>query len=390
VSVTDGTGTPLDGATVEVEMQSHEFGFGTVVDAKQLVDTGSDDNYRRAISKLFNKAVLENRHKWRFWETESDRQYANEATDWLLNQGLEMRGHACIWQKFNEGAIPKDVVKAVTSENGSYVSQRARDHIGAIVSHYRDASEFTEWDVINEPAMFHALIDVIDESTSNPTSPEMVEWYERARRADSDAQLFINEYNILPGADHGQRAAYERIIEYLLNRGASLDGIGLQAHHSSVDDRRSPMELLATFNRFASFDLPLQVTEYDNWGPKWTDQKEANYFYRFLKTTFSHPAVEGFLMWGFWNGAHWKGNAPLFRQDWSQKPTYFRYVDLVFDQWWTNERGMTGSDGQYRTSAFLGNYRITVSKDGITETVFRPVSDPTHPTTIEITLAPDF
>ena len=27
---------------------------------------------------------------------------------------------------------------------------------------------------------------------------------------------------------------------------------------------------------------------------------------------FSHPATNGFLMWGFWDGAHWKDNAPYF------------------------------------------------------------------------------
>jgi len=386
IAVTDSTGTPVPDATVDVAMQSHQFGFGTAVDAKRLLQGDSDDPYRTYIPELFNKAVLENRHKWGFWEQPTDRQYAIDATNWLLNHGLEMRGHTCIWQKLNQGAIPADVVDAMRANNGQYVSKRARDHIKTILGHYRDRTGLTEWDVVNEPTTYHSLTETINPESSATTPPELLNWYTHAQQADSNAQLYINEFNILLGRDETQRDTYEQIIEYLLANEAPLHGIGLQAHYSSLAKRRSPSELLATFDRFGSFGIPLQVTEYDNWGPNWTDEKEANHFYKFLKTTFSHPAVEGFLVWGFWNGAHWKGNAPFFREDWSHKPAYDRYRELVFDEWWTDERGVSGTNGQYQTTAFLGEYQISVSKDGTNKTVSTTVSDPETPTTIEVTL----
>lgn len=40
--------------------------------------------------------------------------------------------------------------------------------------------------------------------------------------------------------------------------------------------------------------------------------------------------------------------------DWSRKPAHDVYTDLVFDQWWTDETGVTDSDGSYRMDAFLG------------------------------------
>ena len=385
VRVSDASGAAVDGASVHVEMRSHRFGFGTAVDAKRLVEGRPGGPYRRHLAELFNKAVLENRHKWAFWETPADRRYAIRATNWLLDRDFEMRGHACVWQKFDQGAIPRDVERAVSEGDGSHVARRAREHVDAIVGHYAGRSGFTEWDVANEPTVFHALTDVVGDE-EGPLAPELVTWYERARRADDGAQLFVNEYNILPGTDDGHRDTYERIVEFLLRNGAPLGGIGLQAHHSSVADRRSSEQLLATLDRFASFGVPLQVSEYDNWGPRWTDRTEAEYFHRFLKTAFSHPAVEGFLMWGFWNGAHWKGNAPLFREDWSKKPAYDRYVNLVLDEWWTDERGTTGANGRYRTSAFLGDYRLTASKDGRSQTVRASVIDPSTPTAVELTL----
>jgi hypothetical protein len=102
---------------------------------------------------------------------------------------------------------------------------------------------------------------------------------------------------------------------------------------------------------------------------------------------FSHPATVGFLMWGFWDEIHWQGNAPLFRADWSTKPAYDVYVDLVFDQWWTDESGRTGPDGIYRTRAFLGEHRVTVRTPDATETVARTVTlDTPGTTTVTVSL----
>ncbi len=86
VRVVDGDGDPVDGAEVAVEMREHEFGFGTAVNATTLLEeTEEGDEYREYIPELFNKAVLENGHKWRFWEDE--RELADGATEWLLEQG---------------------------------------------------------------------------------------------------------------------------------------------------------------------------------------------------------------------------------------------------------------------------------------------------------------
>jgi endo-1,4-beta-xylanase len=32
---------------------------------------------------------------------------------------------------------------------------------------------------------------------------------------------------------------------------------------------------------------------------------------------FAHPSVEGILMWGFWQGKHWRPNAFLWKKDWT-------------------------------------------------------------------------
>jgi len=92
------------------------------------------------------------------------------------------------------------------------------------------------------------------------------------------------------------------------------------------------------------------------------DEALAGEFTRdFYTTLFSHPAVGGILMWGFWDGAHWRKNAPLYRQDWSMKPAGAVYRQLVLDSWRTNTAGSTDASGAFKTRAFLGNYEVTVT-----------------------------
>jgi hypothetical protein len=87
---------------------------------------------------------------------------------------------------------------------------------------------------------------------------------------------------------------------------------------------------------------------------------EANFMRDFLTMVFSHPAVESFVMWGFWSGAHWRNNAPIFRSDWSLKPSGQVFLDLVFRRWWTDTTGVTGPDGSWSVRGFLGDYAVEV------------------------------
>jgi len=82
VTVKDASGKPLAGATVDVRMTRHAFGFGSAVSSEHLLGKGSDDEkYRQQVKALFNRVVLENDLKWPQWE--SDRRRGLDAVDWL-------------------------------------------------------------------------------------------------------------------------------------------------------------------------------------------------------------------------------------------------------------------------------------------------------------------
>ena len=70
------------------------------------------------------------------------------------------------------------------------------------------------------------------------------------------------------------------------------------------------------------------------------------------------------MVWGFWDGNHWRSDAPVYRRDWTLKPSGRAYLDLVRGEWWTDERGETDADGAFAVRGFLGDYEIRVRADG--------------------------
>jgi hypothetical protein len=103
---------------------------------------------------------------------------------------------------------------------------------------------------------------------------------------------------------------------------------------------------------------------------KMTPQEEemnAREIVDYYRICFSHPAVEGILMWGFWEGANWIPVSSLYRRDWSPTPSAEAYQNLIFKEWWTKESGNAGKDGVYSALAFYGKYKVTVN--GMTKQV---------------------
>ena len=79
---------------------------------------------------------------------------------------------------------------------------------------------------------------------------------------------------------------------------------------------------------------------------------------------FSHPQVDSIIMWGFWDPRHWKKNAVMYREDWSEKPAGKAYRDLVEREWRTHVAGATNAEGTYELRGFLGEYDVSVTVGG--------------------------
>jgi len=194
----------------------------------------------------------------------------------------------------------------------------------------------------------------------------MAQW---AHNGDPGAKLFVNDYDILTGVRLDDYMAH---IRKLLKQGVPVAGIGVQGHlHAETFDRA---QLKRALDSLAIFKLPVRVTEFNMPGQRskyYVDKiyvmtpeeekvkaKELTDYYR---VCFAHPAVEGILMWGFWEGSNWIPVSSLYKRDWSPTPAAIAYKDLVFREWWTRESGAAGNDGTFSTRAFYGKYKVTVN-----------------------------
>lgn len=350
IVVVTSDGAPVRGATVHARLKRHAFGWGTAVAAERLLGTSTDSiRYREFIPANFNMAVLENDLKWGPWESNPNR--ALEALRWLRENGiLRVRGHNMVWPGWQY--MPADVRNLAGNPEAlrQRILARIRD-VGAAVR-----GQVVDWDVVNEPVANREVLDILGDAV-------MVDWFNAARESDPEARLFINEFAILSsnGSDLRKQNAYFRMIEDLLARGAPVQGIGLQGH---FDSATPPERMLEILDRFARLGLPIVITEYDF--ATEDEELQAQFTRDLMTVAFSHPAVTDFLMWGFWEGSHWKPLGAMIRRDWSEKPSYRVWRELIFQKWQTEERGVTGSNGAFSFRGFHGEYEITVQSAGNT------------------------
>ena len=353
VTVLAADGKPLEGARVDVVMTRHAFSFGSAVTADLL--TRSDaiaKKYRTTVARLFNEVVFENDLKWKNRGRKSDERI-NASLSWLTNHNITARGTTLIWPSWRHTPKGTETLK----DNPEALRTAIEERITTTVSRWR--GRLIDWDVANETYAHHQLQDVLGKDS-------VTEWFELARAADPHAKLYINDYGILNagGQDSLHQQSYFEQIARLQEADAPLDGIGMQSHFSA--QLTGPERLLEITDRFASFGLPIKVTEFDFT----TDDVElqAAYLRDFYTTMFSHEAIDAIVMWGFWSEAHWRPKAALFDANFQPRPHAIAYENLVLRDWWTNETAITDSNGEATIRGFLGEHEVSVTVAGETTT----------------------
>ncbi|MGI5869951.1 MAG: endo-1,4-beta-xylanase [Kiritimatiellia bacterium] len=342
ILVVDAAGRPVPDADVKVEMTRHAFGWGSAVYAWTFAGTGEDNRiYREKFLELFNLMVPENGLKWPSWENPKFRETTTEMIDWALANGCEVRGHTLVWPSFRR--TPARL--AGLRDDPDKLRGEIQKHIADIVT--ANKGKIRAWDVMNEPTTNHEFMDILG-------AAEPAAWFKQAAELDPDAQLFLNENQILAGT---KLRSLELHLDKVLEHGGPLGGIGIQGHLGV--GTAAPQKILEIFDRLARYQVPLSITELDILSDN--PEEQAMYLRDVLTAAFSHPAIDSVTFWGFWDGRHWKSNTPLFRRDWTEKPGLAVYRQLVLNDWWTRETLRTGADGHARARGFLGDYTITVA-----------------------------
>lgn len=349
------------GDKVSVEQLGHEFWFGAAI-TNSIVGRGgmseSDiSQYKEKFLANFNSAVTENAVKWLSMERrkgEVDYTAVDGILKWTEDNHIPLRGHNLFW------GIPQFVQPWVKELNDADLRQTLKNRAETVTARYK--GRFAEYDLNNE--MIHG--NYYEDRLGADITKLMAQW---AHNGDPDAKLYLNEYDILTG---NRLADYMAQIRKLLKEGVPIAGIGAQGHlHTDTFDRS---QLRDALDSLALFKLPIRITEFNMPGQRskyhiqkiktMTPQEEelkAKEIIDYYRICFANPAVEGILMWGFWEGANWIPVSSLYKRDWSPTPAATAYHDLIFKEWWTKESGTANKEGVFTTPAFYGKYRITVN-----------------------------
>jgi GH35 family endo-1,4-beta-xylanase len=336
ITVLDRDGNPVSGVTVTVAQKKHDFGFGSAICYQ------ADQTYYAKFKDYFEWAVVQNELKWGHDEP-SQGTYNYEAADFLVNycqaNGLKVRGHNIFWS----GSLPSWIYSPMSnSELQAAMTSRASN----VMTRYQ--GRLAHWDVYNEMLSDTFFTDKLGESVRYWT-------FTQARPYDSSVKLFVNEVGV-ENSD-SRTADLINLVQYLLDNGADVDGIGLEAHMTTID----PVAFKAKLDLIAQFEIPIWITEFTSDAS--TDALKADTLEQVYRVAFSHPMVEGALMWGFWEGAPGVPGWYLVKNDWTLNEVGERYFGMM-DEWTTNQSLVSDSAGQVSFRGFRGTYNVTLSKDG--------------------------
>jgi endo-1,4-beta-xylanase len=350
IKVVDGSGKPVEGATVTAKLVQSDFVWGTSVNEALLANDQLPDaaNYRRHLKEFFNTAVIENGFKAATWQGKPQlRTQTLRAFEWLQENGFRQRGHNLVWPgwKFNAKSL-KTLAETDTAAFRAYIENDVRTKMAVT------KGKVIAWDVINEFLHEKDFFKYLPADIA-------IQWFKLAKELDPQAQLFINEYSMLNNvASPANIREYLQVIAELRAAGAPIEAIGIQGHVGRQP--RNPEQVLTDLDMFTPVGLPVQITEFDINMPD--EDLQADYTRDFLIACYSHPLVTGFTKWGFWQSAHWKPDAAMFRKDWSEKPSAAVWREWVTKKWTTNVTQTTDNQGIVNTRGYLGRYEITLTK----------------------------
>ncbi len=380
IEVVDAEGTPQPGAAVKVEMQRHAFTFGNAIsahltgasedqfpytrnraDTKYVTTWQEAQQYRQTLVENFNCVVFESELRPHVWKKSTsatgnkklNRIFTQGAIPFLQENDLAIRGHYLSWAAMDFNDLEKEFV-------GDPEAHRKWlwEHMADIVPATSDF--INEWDTINHIIAWGKHTYEKEYGSMQIYADIMKE----ARRLAPRASHAINEGKILP--DGYKREPYKRVIRFLNEQGQAPDTVGFMAHFG-LASLTPPEELLEVYDDFATIAPRMQLSEFDVEAGD-DDKLQADYYRDVMIASFSHPNFIAIVQWGFWENHHWKPAAALWRKDWTLKPAGKVYVDLVKNQWWTNETLTSDASGSGELRGFLGDYEITVDHNGQTVT----------------------
>ena len=354
VIVKDKDGNVIPDAQVELDMFEHEFHIGNAFNSQIY----KNENYKKYHEIMFNAGVVEHSMKWAPYEQNPDE--TKRQVEGAVAAGVKyMRGHTLIWERDfgSDGKtylMPERLFKDDAYKNKEYLLSESENHIDKICAEYPD---MVDWDVSNE-IIFNKRFR---EFHGNDL---IVEWFKYTREAtDGKANLYYNETSHFTDEERTEMYKY---LDWFEEAGVDYDAIGIQSHYD-VADRCNMDRIIELYDKLRTYNKTMKVTEFSC---NVEDKLQASMLRDVLILTFAEEQMDGFLMWGFWDGVNFASkSAPIYDTNWNLKNGGKVFADLVYNKWWTRDaKANTDKDGRAVINGFYGDYDVTVSSNGVTKT----------------------
>ncbi|KAM5549653.1 endo-1,4-beta-xylanase 5-like [Rosa sericea] len=348
LQVTQANKAPLTGAKVSIKQTKSDFPFGCCMNHNILTST----DYQNWFASRFRYTTFTNEMKWYSTEKiEGQENYtiADGMVKFSKENGISIRGHNVFWD--DPKMQPGWVNSTISPEK---LRTASAQRINSVVSRY--SGQLIAWDVMNENLHFQFFEDKLGENAS-------AAFYYTAQQLDPGTMMFMNEYNTMEysGDEASSPANYKKKLEEILSYPGNANltaGIGLQGHFGSGQPNLAYMRSVLDF--LGATGYPIWLTEVSvGVGPY-----QAQYLEEVLREGYSHPAVQGIIMFvgpitaGF-------NETTLVDKNFNNTPSG-DVVDKLIAEWKTGPLEMTTDDqGFIDVSLFHGDYEVT-AEDNVT------------------------
>ncbi|XP_036356851.1 uncharacterized protein LOC115209445 isoform X2 [Octopus sinensis] len=289
---------------------------------------------------------------WHHNEPEQDEETYEDADKIMAileKHKVTTRGHSIFWA---QPQMQQNWLRKLTAEQLKY---QMIERMQNIMVRYRD--RVIHWDVNHE--MLHGRF--YREQLQNNSIP--VWMFKQARVYDKKAKLFLNDYDVI--TQGGRCEEYKDFVISLKKQGCDIGGLGAEGHFSEYNPPE-PVLLKARLDELWQLKIPIWLTEVDIIDRIPASRAEKLEYV--LRTGFSHPGVEGIILWGFWAGNHWAGErASLWDKNWRINDAGIRLLSLKEE--WKTKRVWDGvnSHQRYHFRGYHGSYVVRIQSGNETK-----------------------
>ncbi|NII29302.1 endo-1,4-beta-xylanase [Pseudoflavitalea sp. X16] len=330
----------------------NDFLIGTALNLEQVYER--EPVTARLIPEQFNAITPENMMKATHIHPEWNR-YNFAPADKLVDYGqkyqLKINGHALVWHS----QMPAFARRIKDADS---LRQFFTEHINTVAGRYR--GKVFSWDVVNE---------ALEEDGSLRQSiflrqlgeDYIIEAFRLAQKADPDAELYYNDYNI---EQPRKRAGTIALIKKIQAAGVRIDGVGIQGHWpasklplKAIEESILAFSALGIKVMFTELDLTVLpnpwdhntadisrtadgnrpgMNPYPNGLPDSVQAKLTQAYEDLFRLFLKHPsAISRITFWGVNDAQSWLNNFPirgrtnyplLFDRQNNPKPAFYAII----------------------------------------------------------------